>query len=254
MSDDLAARLTAARLDWIVPEWAVPPSVRALATTRHGGASAAPYDSLNLGLRSGDDPAAVRANRRRLSAVAGCSPLFLRQLHGITVVEVDRVDGEPEADAAVARTPRRAAAVLVADCLPVLLADRDGTVVGAAHAGWRGLAAGVVEATVAGMRVAPDRLVAWLGPAIGPGAFEVGEDVRAAFCAADAGASACFAPGQPGKWFADLYALARQRLAAVGVQEVCGGGACTVAERDRFFSYRRDRVTGRMAALVWLVD
>ncbi len=253
MSRGLRERLAEAQVDWIVPDWPVSSRVCALVTTRHGGVSAAPFDTLNLGLRSGDDPAAVRANRRRLNAVAGCTPVFLRQQHGSTVVDIDRADGEPEADAAVARTSGRAAAVLAADCLPVLLADRDGTVVGAAHAGWRGLAAGVVEATVAKMGVAPDRLVAWLGPAIGPGAFEVGDEVRAAFCAADADAATCFAQGRPGKWFADLYALARRRLAARGVREVYGGGACTVTGH-RFFSYRRDRTTGRMAALVWRID
>jgi hypothetical protein len=293
MTPTLHSRLEAEGLDWIVPDWPAPAPVRAVVTTRCGGVSAAPFDSLNLGLRAGDHPEAVRRNRARLAAVTGSDPVFLRQVHGCGVAIADAngvrggagggADGstggdaggdarggaragacvgagagagdpvdEPAADALVSRSPRRAAAVLVADCLPVLLAARDGSVVAAAHAGWRGLSAGVVEATVAATGVPPAALVAWLGPAIGPAAFEVGPEVRAAFVEGDPGADACFEAGRPGKWHADLFALARRRLAAAGVTDVHGGGLCTAGDPGRFYSYRRDGTTGRMGALVWI--
>jgi YfiH family protein len=198
----------------------------------------------------GDDPSAVERNRETLRSVLPADPLWLQQVHGADVIEVEAAPARPRADGAVARTRHSVCAVLTADCLPVLLASRAGRVVGIAHAGWRGLAAGVIEATLARMGAAP--VVAWLGPAIGPQAYEVGQDVYDAFVAADAGAAAAFTPLGGGKHLADLYALARRRLAAAGVEAVYGGGRCTHAERQHFYSYRRDRTTGRFASLVWM--
>lgn len=238
---------------WIVPDWPAPARVRALSTTRAGGVSVAPYGSLNLGTHVGDDAANVAANRAQVRRIVPSEPAWLNQVHGTAVVDAASVAGVPDADASVSRTPGAVCVVMTADCLPVLLCDRAGTVVGAAHAGWRGLHGGVIEATVTAMQVAPADVIAWLGPAIGPTAFEVGDEVRAAFVATDAIADAAFKPaGQPGKWLADIYLLARQRLAALGVTAVHGGDSCTVSESRRFFSYRRDGVTGRMASLVWL--
>lgn len=238
---------------WIVPDWPAPARVRALSTTRAGGVSVAPYDSLNLGTHVGDDPARVAANRAQVRRIVPSEPAWLNQVHGTAVVDAASVASVQDADASVSRTPGAVCVVMTADCLPVLLCDRAGSVVGAAHAGWRGLHGGVIEATVAAMQVAPADVIAWLGPAIGPTAFEVGDEVRAAFVATDAIADAAFKPaGQPGKWLADIYLLARQRLAALGVTAVYGGDCCTVSESRRFFSYRRDGVTGRMASLVWL--
>lgn len=239
---------------WIHPDWPAPATVRALSTTRLGGCSPMPYDSLNLGGHVGDEPTLVAANRAVLRAELPAEPLWLNQVHGIDVVDVAAEHaGVPDADAAVSRTPGKVCVVMTADCLPVLLCDRAGTVVGAAHAGWRGLLNGVIEATVAKMAVAPSEVLAWLGPAIGPQAFEVGDEVRAAFLALDPAAEAAFRPAaQPGKWLADIYLLARQRLARLGVHAVHGGDACTVTDKGRFFSYRRDGTTGRMASLIWL--
>jgi hypothetical protein len=241
-------------LDWIIPDWPAPPTVCALVTTRNGGFSAGACRSMNLGQLSGDDPVLLARNQELLGAVCGVEPLWLSQTHGTQVVVVDDAQQLAEGDAAVAARPGRAATVRIADCLPVLFCDRHGTRVAAAHAGWRGLCAGVLEATVAAMQVPPQQISAWLGPAIGPGAFEVGEEVREAFVTRDAGAEAAFVPypGRPGKWLADLYALARWRLRAAGVVAVYGGGFCTVTDAERFFSYRRDKTAGRMAALVWL--
>lgn len=240
-------------LDILVPDWPAPPRVRAAFTLRTGGVSGGPFASLNLGDHVGDDPAAVASNRRRLREALHlpAEPLWLNQVHGR---EVARFDGapRPDADAAMALQPGQVCAVLVADCLPVLFADRDGRCVAASHAGWRGLAAGVLERTVEALPAAPGALVAWLGPAIGPQAFEVGEEVRDAFVAAQPEAAEEFAPQAAGRWLADLWGLARRRLAAAGVGAVYGGRGCTVSEPQRFFSYRRDGVTGRMAALVWL--
>jgi YfiH family protein len=238
--------------DWIVPDWPVPPRVKALVTTRNGGLSAGPYASLNLGLRVNDDPETVERNRTLLRGHLPAEPRWLRQVHGNRVVDAARVQQPVEADAATSRTPDTVCAIMVADCMPVLLADRTGTVVGAAHAGWRGLAAGIIENTVQSMAVAPSTLVAWLGPAIGPAAFEVGADVRDAFVGQDPGAASAFADHKPGKWLADLFALARRRLHVTGVTDVHGGGLCTVSDPRRFYSYRRDGTTGRMAALIWL--
>lgn len=238
---------------WIVPGWPAPANVKALSTTRAGGLGVAPFDSLNLGTHVGDDPATVAANRARLRALLPAEPCWLNQVHGTAVVDLATYGGVPDADAAVSRQPGAVCVVMTADCLPVLLCDRAGTVVGAAHAGWRGLQGGVIEATVRAMDVPAGELMAWLGPAIGPAAFEVGDEVRAAFVADDAAAATAFRPAGPaGKWLADLYLLARQRLAALGVMGVHGGDACTFTEAARFFSYRRDGRTGRMASLVWL--
>lgn len=252
---NLRRELEARGLDWIVPDWPAPSTVRALMTTRNGGASTGSCRSLNLGGR-GDDPLNVAKNREVLRRVCGIEPLWLSQTHGTHVVVVDQAPQSAEGDAALAALPGRAATVRVADCLPVLFCDRRGTRVAAAHAGWRGLCAGVLEATVAAMQVPPQDVLAWLGPAIGPDAFEVGDEVRAAFVARDAGAAAAFVPypGRSGKWLADLYALARMRLRSVGVEAVYGGGFCTVTDAERFFSYRRDQTTGRMAALAWLAE
>jgi YfiH family protein len=238
--------------DLVVPDWAAPANVRAVQTTRRGGVSRGVYASLNLGAHVGDDPVAVAANRARLAAILPAAPVWLNQVPGVVVADADTAVAGVEADAAVARRPGRVCAVMTADCLPVLLCDRGGRVVAAAHAGWRGLCAGVIEATVAAMRVPGGDLLAWLGPAIGPQAFEVGDEVRAAFVAHDAAAKEAFVAHGAGKWLADIWLLARRRLAAAGVPQVAGGGRCTVAEADRFFSYRRDGVTGRMAACIWL--
>lgn len=238
---------------WIHPDWPAPARVRALSTTRSGGSSPAPYDSLNLGSHVGDQPDLVAANRAVLRAELPDEPCWLNQVHGIDVIDVAEYAGVSAADAAVSRMPGKVCVVMTADCLPVLLCDRAGTVVGAAHAGWRGLLNGVIEASVAKMAVAPSEVLAWLGPAIGPQAFEVGDEVRAAFLALEPAADAAFRPAaQPGKWLADIYLLARQRLARLGVHAVHGGDACTVTEKGRFFSYRRDGTTGRMASLIWL--
>jgi polyphenol oxidase len=240
-------------LDWIIPDWPAPPTVRALVTTRNGGFSTGVCRSMNLSLRS-DDPLNVARNQELLRAVCGVEPLWLSQTHGTQVVGVDHAQQFAEGDAAVATQPGRAATVRVADCLPVLLCDRRGTRAAAVHAGWRGLCTGVLEATVAAMHTPSQEIIAWLGPAIGPGAFEVGDEVRAAFVTRDAGAHVAFVPypGRPGKWLADLYSLGTLRLRNAGVIDVYGGGFCTVTDADRFFSYRRDKTAGRMAALVWL--
>ena len=238
--------------DCLQPDWPAPANVRALQTLRSGGCSAAPWDSFNLGDHVGDDPADVAANRTLLRAMLPAEPAWLRQVHGVQVLDAACVSGEPEADAAFARQPRIVCAVMTADCLPVLFCDRAGTVVAAAHAGWRGLAAGVLETTVQSMGVAPTELLAWFGPAIGNQCFEVGDEVRAAFVAHDAAAAGAFVALGQHKWLADIYRLAGQRLAALGVGSLFGGDCCTVSDPDRFFSYRRDGVSGRMATLIWL--
>ena len=251
----VAERLRAANLDWIVPDWPAPRRVGAFVTTRAGGCSGGPYATLNLGLRTGDDPDAVARNHRRLGAFLPAPPAWLDQVHGTAIAVLDGASpaARPAADAAVTRESGVVCAVLVADCLPVLFTDRGGTVAGVAHAGWRGLASGVLQATVSALADLGARdLVAWLGPAIGPSAFEVGADVRDAFAARDAGAQRCFVPVREGKWLADLRGLARRQLAGAGVTDVSGGELCTWTDATRFFSYRRERESGRMAALVWL--
>ncbi len=241
---------------WILPDWPAPDRVQAVVTTRLGGCSKAPYAGWNLGDHVGDDPATVAANRRLLRdrlRLPG-DPLWLRQVHGCTVAGAVAAVAGCEADAIVAEQPGRVCAVLTADCLPVLLCDRQGTRVAAVHAGWRGLAGGVLEAAVQRMGTPGHRLLAWLGPAIGPSAFQVGNDVRQAFVTGDAEAARAFR-AQPGyRWLADIYRLARQRLARLGVGFVGGGDCCTVSDEERFFSYRRDGVTGRMASLIWMRD
>ncbi len=239
---------------WVEPDWPVPRRVRVLSTLRSGGASAGSYASLNLAAHVGDDPARVQQNRCRLRETAGlpCEPLWLEQVHGCEVVEAALQEGVPRADAAFATRTGRVCAVLTADCLPVVLADHAGSRVAAAHAGWRGLAGGVVEATIAALGGHPAELVAWLGPAIGPQAFEVGADVRQAFISRLPDAGDCFQRNDQGRFQADLYGLARMLLARAGVGSVHGGGWCTATDGARFFSYRREGVTGRMATLAWL--
>jgi YfiH family protein len=242
----LTARLAAAGLDWIVPDWPAPSGVHALSTTRRGGAAG----SADFSHRN-PDRATVRAQLRHF--LPG-DPLWLEQVHGTAVASADQAHANtPQADGAIASNVDRVCAVLTADCLPVLFCDANATTVGAAHAGWRGLAAGVLEATLSAMRVAPQSVIAWLGPAIGPAAFEVGDEVHQALCAVDSGARSCFIPARAGKWHADLYALARQRLARAGVRAVYGGTRCTLREPEHFFSYRRggDDAPRRMATVIW---
>ncbi|MFT4249215.1 MAG: peptidoglycan editing factor PgeF [Pseudomonas sp.] len=246
--------------------WPAVPGVQAFTTLRHGaGGSQAPFDHFNLGNRSaadGDDPAQVQRNRDELALLAGLPspPHWLRQVHGTGVLRFDApplardIEAEPVADAAVTSVPGVVLAILTADCLPVVFAAADGSEVGAAHAGWRGLADGVLERTVEAMHAAPERLQAWLGPAAGTQAYEIGEEVFHAFVDADPGAQAAFAATRPGHWTVDLYALARRRLLAAGLPAgaVHGGGLCTICDSQRFFSHRRDRRSGRMATLAWI--
>lgn len=239
-------------LEFLHPEWPAPPRVRALQTLRQGGVSTGPYTSLNLGDHVGDVAENVAANRQRVGLALPASPLWLTQVHGTRVVDAAVATPAVEADGVMAKAPGVVCAVMTADCLPVLFCDRRGTVVAAAHAGWRGLCGGVLEETVAAMGVAPSSILAWLGPAIGPQAFEVGGEVREAFLQTDGAAESAFAPGQGGKWLGDLYQLARLRLRRMGITAIYGGTECTYSDATRFFSYRRDGVTGRMASLIWL--
>ena len=236
----------------IEPDWPVPPGVRAVSTERTGGDSCGPYASFNLAGHVGDDPGAVMANRGALVRTLNLpsEPIWLEQVHGSDVLDLD-IATPGRADGAVTSTPERVCAVLTADCVPVLLAARDGRRVGVAHAGWRGLAAGVLAAAVECMGRPPAELQAWLGPAIGPTSYEVDANVRDAFVGADPGSDACFAPTRPGHWHADLYRLARLSLARTGVTAVYGGDHCTLSEPERFFSHRREAPCGRMATLVW---
>lgn len=233
--------------------WRAPPMVRAGSTLRTGGLSTAPYASLNLGSHVGDEPAAVSGNRRLVIELLQlpAEPLWLQQEHGARVIDADAPGDAGSADAAVTRQSQRVLAILVADCMPVLFASPDGSVLGAAHAGWRGLAAGVLEATVRAMGIDPRDLQAWLGPAIGPAHFEVGAEVRAAFLAHDRRAAAAFSANGRGRWQCDLEQLARARLGALGLQRVTSASLCTHAQAAQCFSYRRDGRTGRMAALIW---
>jgi purine-nucleoside/S-methyl-5'-thioadenosine phosphorylase / adenosine deaminase len=238
---------------FIYPDWPAPASVKALQTTRAGGISAAPYDTLNLGLHVGDDPVRVNRNRQLLEPFMSSEPVWLEQVHGTVVANADAADCIVRADACIARKRGSVCVVMTADCLPVLLCDDDGSVVGAVHAGWKGLAAGVIEATVKAMGVAPQNLMAWLGPAIGQQAFEVGGEVRAAFVAClPQAAEAFITHGDQGKYLADIYLLAHQRLGALGITRIYGGSLCTYHQSDKFFSYRRDGVTGRMGTFIWL--
>jgi polyphenol oxidase len=239
---------------WITPEWPAPRNVRAAATLRTGGVSTGPFASLNLGSHVGDSVDAVTENRRRVRTMLNLpsEPLWLNQVHGTTVVEAKRGVTTPAADAAFARDSGPVCTVLTADCLPVLLCDREGTRVAAAHAGWRGLAGGILRETVQGLGVPAQRLMAWLGPAIEQDAFEVGAEVRDRFIAADAANAAAFRINERGRWQADLYDLARRELTRLDVTAVYGGGFRCFADRERFFSYRRDGQTGRLATMIWL--
>ena len=247
--------MTATALGWIEPDWPAPAHVRVLSTLRGGGMSEGPYASLNLAGHVGDRAEDVAANRLLLREAARlpAEPLWLEQVHGTAVVRhAGSASTPPRADAAVAFEPGRLCAVMTADCLPVVFADRAGTRAGVAHAGWRGLVGGVLEATIAALEVPPADLHAWLGPAIGPAAFEVGPEVREAYLAKVEGSASCFTSNGRGRYLADIYGLARLALGAAGVASVHGGGWCTHADAQRFFSYRRDGVTGRMATLAWL--
>lgn len=241
--------------DLIIPNWPAPANVRAVVSTRNGGVSRGIFTSLNLGNHVGDAPENVAENRRRFGAHLPQEPHWLRQVHGTHVARLDDlVDTDQAADAACTSRPKMPCAVMTADCLPVLFCDKNGTTVAAAHAGWRGLAAGVLQTTLAAMRVAPTEIIAYLGPAIGPDAFEVGPEVLHAFVASNAASGKAFHDIGDGKYLADLYQLARLFLADAGVMDVYGGGFCTVIERDRFFSYRRDGSSGRMASAVWIEE
>lgn len=246
----------------LTPDWPAPASVRACSTLRGGGVSAGSYASLNVAAHVGDDDGAVAENRRRLAAALGlpAEPCWLEQVHGCRVLDLDAGDAgvaagraeRPPADGAVTSRRGVVCVVMTADCLPVLLTDRRGSRIGAAHAGWRGLVQGVLPTAVAALGVEPDDVLAWLGPAIGPSAFEVGDEVRTAFAAAGFETDGSFVRNGRGRWQADLYAVARDSLARAGVRAIHGGGFCTHADPARFFSHRRQAPCGRMATLIWL--
>lgn len=236
---------------FITPDWPAPANVKALQTTRAGGVSTGRYASLNLGDHVKDDPLHVAHNRQSLSPLLPTEPVWLQQVHGIRVIDAGTSSCLETADASFATRKEVVCVTMTADCLPVLLCDDAGTVVAAIHAGWRSLCDGVIEATVAAMPVQASHLMAWLGPAIGPDAFEVGGEVREQFIAKDARAETAFRP-HGDKWLGDLYTIARQRLQALGVSRIDGGGLCTYSEPEAFFSFRRDGDTGRMATLIWL--
>lgn len=244
------------RDEWIVPDWPAPAKVRAVSTTRLGGVSTGVYASLNLGLHVGDAAQSVAENRRRLRAELDLhkEPHWLKQTHSARVVHLPAGDSHKSlsGDAAVAQSADAACVIMTADCLPVLLCDRAGGVVAAAHAGWRSLAAGVLENSVQALRVAPAELMAWLGPAIGPDVYEVGDEVLRRFVDQDARAAVAFRRKPNGRWLCDLYTLARMRLQVLGVTQIYGGGFCTFTDKHRFFSYRRDGECGRMGTFIWL--
>ncbi|MGA7179301.1 MAG: peptidoglycan editing factor PgeF [Thiobacillaceae bacterium] len=237
----------------ITPDWPAPDRVKAFMTTRQGGVSHPPFAGLNLGDHVGDDPERVLQNRSLLRDILPAEPYWLQQVHGCAVACTDGGLDSAQADAAYSCKSGSVCVVMTADCLPLLLCDEAGTVVAAAHAGWRGLAAGILEATVESMKTPPGRILAWMGAAIGPQAFEVGDEVRDAFARDLQKTAAAFKPAdQPGKWWADIYQLAQLRLARIGVTQIFGGGLCTYTDNQRFYSFRRDRTTGRMASLIWL--
>jgi polyphenol oxidase len=239
-------------LGWLEADWPVPAGIRVVSTYRGGGTSGGRFASLNLGDHVGDDPLAVAENRARLrEAALPAEPQWLAQVHGVAVADLDAGPPLGPADAAFTRRPGRVCAILTADCLPILLADESDEVVGAAHAGWRGLAAGVIEATVRAMGVAPERMLAWLGPAIGPSHFEVGAEVREAFLEQDGGAQEAFRANSRNRFMADLGLLARRRLGFLGISRIYGGGECTYSRADKYFSHRRDGNSGRQATLIW---
>jgi len=237
---------------YIIPDWLAPSNVKTLQTTRLGGSSVAPYESLNLGSHVGDSPLAVTRNRMLLNTLLPTEPVWLEQTHGTVVANADQASCRPLADACIARHAASVCVVMTADCLPVLLCDTQGSVVAAVHAGWKGMAEGILEETVQAMDIAPQNLMAWFGPAISQEAFEVGDDVRNIFLRTDSKAAHAFIPGGSGKWFADLYLLARMRLNVLGVNQISGGDCCTYQGSNHFFSYRRDGVTGRMGTFIWI--
>ena len=250
-------------MEVITPDWPVPPNIHSLVTTRDGGTSLPPFSSLNLGDHVGDDAQAVKANRAILRGQIPSEPIWLKQVHGTFVsTPINRKlssDGVIEADAAVTNQANEVLAVMTADCLPIFFCNQTGDVIGVAHAGWRGLCAGVLENTVTEMLkldtdMTPNQIMAWMGPAIGPAAFEVGEDVYAAFLNAGiAFPNTAFVaiPSRPGKYFANLYLLAQSRISTLGVEQIYGGNFCTVTNQKRFFSHRRDAISGRFASLIW---
>jgi YfiH family protein len=242
-------------IELIRPDWRVSDRVKACVTTRISGYSQAPYDSLNVGDHVGDDPKSVQRNRERLSLMLGLpsEPKWLNQVHGKTVLNAAQIQPGDQADASFSREPGVVCVVMTADCLPVFFSDAKGREVAVAHAGWRGLCDGVLEATIDAMQTPPSRIITWLGPAIGPEYFEVGDDVQSAFQQADSATTQAFRPLSNGKWLADMYMLARLRLERAGVKEVFGGGLCTFQGEKRFYSYRRDGAqSGRMASLIWM--
>jgi YfiH family protein len=241
-------------LNWIYPDWPAPKCVKSLVSTRQGGVSCGVYAGLNLGDHVGDQMTDLTKNRALLRAQLPNDPVWIRQVHGTRVVDAGETHGLAEADASVTRQTHRVCAILTADCLPVLLCAQDGSVIGAAHAGWRGLAAGILEQTISAMAHPAGQIMAWLGPAIGPESFEVGDEVQLAFVK-DLPESICaFRSLGQGKWLADLYQLARLRLQRAGVTQIFGGGLNTYCDSNRFYSYRRDGVTGRMASLIWIAE
>ena len=241
-------------LDVIKPNWPAPPQVKAYTTTRHGGVSLSPYDSFNLADHVGDDAPAVASNRAILTATLNLptEPIWLQQVHGIQAIAAQSTQFNCLADAAYTNQFGVICVVLTADCLPVLFCDRHGTAVAAAHAGWRGLADGILEATLQYFQVPAQDILVWLGPAIGPKVFEVGDEVRTAFIRRLPAAQAAFTPSHQGRWLANLYQLAHQRLGQQGITHIYGGDFCTYTDHQRFYSYRRDKITGRMANLIWL--
>lgn len=246
-------------LDFITPNWPAPSNVKALQTTRIGGISQAPYASLNLGAHVNDDAIAVTKNRQLLSPYLPSEPVWVNQVHGLNVIDAATSSCLQDADASFTIKPNVVCVTMTADCLPVLLCDKSGTVVAAVHAGWRGLCDGVIEAAIQKMQVPPTEILAWLGPAIGPNVFEVGSDVREQFVEKDSQATLAFKPLDnrvADKWLCDLYLIAKQHLNKLGVTEIYGAGVnedfCTYTDEIRFFSFRRDNVTGRMASLIWL--
>ncbi len=237
----------------IIPNWPAPTNVKAIQTTRTGGVSFVPFDSLNFGMHVKDNPSHVASNRQQLSALLPSEPVWLNQVHGVQVVNAATTSCVPDADGSFSTQNNVVCVTMTADCLPVLLCNQQGTVVAAVHAGWRSLCDGVIEATAAQMGVDASDLMAWLGPAIGPQAFEVGSEVRAQFIAKDAQSAIAFKP-YGDKWLADIYTIARKRLNNLGVTQIYGGGLCTYSDKEQFFSFRRDGDTGRMATLIWLSE
>jgi YfiH family protein len=238
------------RAEFIIPNWPAPTNVKAIQTTRLGGYSVAPYGSLNLGLHVHDDDSAVAKNRQLLSGYLPSEPVWLNQVHGIEAVDAAKSLCVQDADASFSKNKNVVCVTMTADCLPVLLCNKQGTAVASIHAGWRSLCDGVIEATIKAIGEEPKNLMAWLGPAIGPHAFEVGAEVREAFIAKDPQAEQAFKSASD-KWLGDLYVIAKQRLNKLGVIEIYGGGECTYSDSSQYFSFRRDGVTGRMATMVW---